>query len=515
MTVAVSLKRRVRATFAIAVIAALVVGAAGAFAFWSLFDAREALVDRADPALVASSNLLAGLVDQETGVRAYVLAGDDTFLEPYQRGRDAEIEARAELDRVDGDLPRIQDELRAADRSIEAWRSGYADPTLAAVRAGDSGPSSEEALAQGRVLFDDIRVTLAELDGSLQVVRADARDDLNATTTRLLVALIVAAVVLVAIVGFLWGLIRRGVERPLRLLGAEAQQVAGGDLEHLIEPVGPAELRALGEAMEQMRQRIVDELASVRTTRDLLETRTADLERSNAELEQFAYVASHDLQEPLRKVASFCQLLQQRYKGDLDERADQYIEFAVDGAKRMQALINDLLAFSRVGRRGGEAVVIDADDLVALARDNLGPAIAESDAELAVGPLPEVKVEATLGVALFQNLIANAIKFHWPGKTPVIGVTARRDGDVNEFAVTDDGIGINPEYAERIFVIFQRLHAKDEYAGTGIGLALCRKIVEHHGGRIWVDTDTASEDDAVGGRGTTIRFTLPVVEGDA
>jgi light-regulated signal transduction histidine kinase (bacteriophytochrome) len=245
-----------------------------------------------------------------------------------------------------------------------------------------------------------------------------------------------------------------------------------------------------------MRLHIVGELDTLRQVHD-------ELERSNRELEQFAYVASHDLQEPLRKVASFCQLLERRYKGQLDERADQYIGFAVDGAKRMQVLINDLLAFSRVGRLTREQVVVDCGEIAAQAVANLGPAIEETGAEIEVGPLPSVRGEPALLAAVFQNLLGNAVKFHGD-QPPRVTLTAVRDNDSWTFTCADNGIGIEPEYADRVFVIFQRLHPKDAYPGTGIGLAMCRKIIEYHGGRIWLDTDAD--------RGTVFRFTLPVVE---
>jgi light-regulated signal transduction histidine kinase (bacteriophytochrome) len=231
-----------------------------------------------------------------------------------------------------------------------------------------------------------------------------------------------------------------------------------------------------------------------------LETKARELERSNAELEQFAYVASHDLQEPLRKVASFCQLLQRRYAGQLDERADQYIEFAVDGAKRMQSLISDLLGFSRVGRTGTQMVDVPLDDALRVALDNLTRRVDETRATIEADPLPTVSGEPVLLTAVFQNLIGNALKFHGE-EPPVVRVTVVRDGDMWTISCCDEGIGIAPEYAERIFAIFQRLHPKETYEGTGIGLALCRKIVEHHGGRIWLDTSVPS--------GTTFRFTLP------
>ncbi len=235
-----------------------------------------------------------------------------------------------------------------------------------------------------------------------------------------------------------------------------------------------------------------------------MQARAADLQRSNAELEQFAYLASHDLQEPLRKVASFCQLLQRRYAGKLDARADQYIEFAVDGAKRMQALINDLLAFSRVGQTPLQPALVSSDTALAQARANLTEEIEKSSATIEAGHLPLVLAELPLLTAVFQNLLSNAVKFSGPSP-PRIVVAARRDGRQWLFSVTDFGIGIEPQYADRIFLLFQRLNERSAYPGTGVGLALCRKIIEYFGGRIWLDTDA---------NGTRFCFTLPGEEDD-
>jgi len=231
--------------------------------------------------------------------------------------------------------------------------------------------------------------------------------------------------------------------------------------------------------------------------------RMLEVERSNEELQHFAYVASHDLQEPLRKVTSFCQMIERRYSGQLDERGEQYIAFAVDGAKRMQALINDLLAFSRVGRIERPRELVDLDDLVAHATSVLSLAIEETGATVEVrGDLPEVYGERSLLGLVLQNLISNAIKFHGD-EPPVVHVSARRDGGRWELSVADNGIGIDAEYADRIFVIFQRLHAREVYAGTGIGLTMCRKVIEYHGGQIWLDLSQ-------NGAGSTFRFTLPI-----
>jgi light-regulated signal transduction histidine kinase (bacteriophytochrome) len=257
----------------------------------------------------------------------------------------------------------------------------------------------------------------------------------------------------------------------------------------------------LAADVNSMRERILQELGATRDANTVLQAHTEELERSNSELEQFAYIASHDLQEPLRKVASFTQLLQRRYAGQLDARADQYIEFAVDGAKRMQALINDLLQYSRVGRSAREPSLVSSDAALAQARNNLAAAMEETGATVETGHLPLVLAELPLLTAVFQNLLSNALKFSG-GKPPRIVITCTRDEPFWLFSFADNGIGIEPEYAERIFVIFQRLHERTAYPGTGIGLAMTRKIIEYFGGRIWLDTSYTD--------GSRFLFTLPM-----
>jgi light-regulated signal transduction histidine kinase (bacteriophytochrome) len=252
-----------------------------------------------------------------------------------------------------------------------------------------------------------------------------------------------------------------------------------------------------------MRLRIATEVAELEAARAELDERARDLARSNTDLEQFAYVASHDLQEPLRKVTSFCQLLQRRYEGQLDERADQYIEFAVDGARRMQTLINDLLTFSRVGRTTTSFVPVDTNEIARRAAADLDNAVSEAEAVIEVGKLPTVSGDPTLLLMLFRNLVGNAIKFR-ADRDPIVEISSTQDGDRWQFEFADNGIGIEPEYADKIFVIFQRLHGREVFSGTGIGLALAKKIVEFHGGRIWLDTAPRGEP------GTAIRFTLPL-----
>ena len=257
-----------------------------------------------------------------------------------------------------------------------------------------------------------------------------------------------------------------------------------------------------------MRLELVGVLAEVEQQRRGLERRAAELARSNADLEQFAYVASHDLQEPLRKVASFCQLLEQRYGGQLDERADQYIAFAVDGAKRMQLLITDLLTFSRVGRTSEGFVAVD---LARRSSPRRGTALEDQvrqhgrDARRGRstrGPRTSTATPALLQM-LLTNLFGNALKYRRPDVAPVVRVdSGDRRGTMVRVDVADNGIGIPEEYAEKVFVIFQRLHGRDEYEGTGIGLALAKKVVEFHGGTIGVRPSPRG--------GTCMSFTLPL-----
>jgi signal transduction histidine kinase len=224
------------------------------------------------------------------------------------------------------------------------------------------------------------------------------------------------------------------------------------------------------------------------------------LSRSNQELEQFANIASHDLQEPLRMVSSFTQLLESRYKDQLDAKAQEYIGYAVDGAKRMQTQIRDLLSFSRVTTQGQPLTDIDCDEVFKEAISNLSVSIWESKAVITSDSLPMVLGDNSQLISVFQNLIGNAIKY-FDGREPQIHVSAVESGDEWLFSFSDNGIGIEKEFRDRIFLIFQRLHGKTEYSGTGIGLAICKKVIERHGGRIWVESDS--------GKGSTFYFTLP------
>ena len=231
---------------------------------------------------------------------------------------------------------------------------------------------------------------------------------------------------------------------------------------------------------------------------------TAEMQRSNNELEQFAYVISHDLQEPLRMVSSYTQLLAKRYSNKLDADADEFIAYAVDGAKRMQVLLHDLLEYSRVGTRGKPFTWVDCKEVVEQTIANLKIAIEESGASVTYDTLPAVMGDEGQLVQLFQNLIGNAIKFHRE-EPPCVHISAQRKQNVVAFSAKDNGIGIDPQYRQVIFEIFRRLHTREEYPGTGMGLSICKKIVERHGGHIWVQSQL--------GQGSTFHFTIQVAEG--
>ena len=471
-----------------------------------LSEQRDIVLNQVEPALHDALDLEAALVNEETGIRGYIITAKPEFLQPYYAGQAAEARAYGKLGkpgRITGVT--LTGDVRAVRARASAWQLEFAEPALHKIHIGQ--PESIAASIKGKALFDALRAPLDRLQAALNDRLALAHQQLEADARFMqIVLLVAAALILGSLVGAGY-LLRRIITRPLAALGREAEQVAAGDFDKSVAiRDGPREVAQLGGEIDAMRRRIVNELTVVEGVREQLEAQALDLTRSNAELEQFAYVASHDLQEPLRKVASFCQALQRRYGGQLDERADQYIEFAVDGAKRMQTLINDLLAFSRVGRSGAEHELVDLGSVLADAKASLSDALKESGATVLADELPSVRGERSLLVSLFQNLIGNAVKFR-DEQAPVVRLTVTRHDQEWQFSCADNGIGVEAEYAERIFIIFQRLHTKEAYPGTGIGLAMCRKIVEYHGGRMWLDLEHTP--------GAEFHFTLPIAKEEA
>ncbi len=467
------------------------------------------------PAQAQAFRLQGALADQETGIRGYGITGDRSFLAPYTNGLKTEASAAAELRALVGGTPPMAADLARIEQAAGGWRRSFATPLIALASNGPLGGKDLALLDQGKQSFDHLRTLFTAQNARLAAAAAADRAALQRVHTEQnwAYAAILAAFLLAA--AAVTQLLQQAVVLPLDRLRAACRRVVDGDFGHRIEATGPSDLRAVAADIEDMRSGLVAALEDARAAQAVASRQAADMDaqadelrQSNAELEQFAYVASHDLQEPLRKVASFCQLLEKRYGDKLDDRGHQYIGFAVDGAKRLQILINDLLTFSRVGRPGIVATAVQLGQALDAAIGALGAVIEESGTVIErPDQLPEVDGDATLLAMLWQNLISNAIKFRADGRAPVVRIAVTAGpARTWQFSVTDNGIGIAPEFAEKVFVIFQRLHAREAYPGTGIGLALCKRIIEHHGGSIGVDTSYTN--------GTRICFTLPRTDKD-
>ena len=345
----------------------------------------------------------------------------------------------------------------------------------------------------------------SRLYASVSLPRSAGLADANAELER---NLIVLGLVIVAGLLATYLMSDRLIVSPVRSLIALTERVARGDLQARADIHAYGELSALGGALNEMaatlearNQQREDAESRLREANARLQRTIAELKRSNTDLEQFAYVASHDLQEPLRMVSSYTQLLAHRYRDQLDGDANDFIDFAVDGAHRMQALINDLLEFSRVGTTGIPFAPVDMNEVMRRVRVDLQFRLEETGAELTNDKLPEVQGDEIQLQQLLQNLVNNSLKFHGESPPRIHVSATERDGGWR-FKVEDNGIGIPPEQAERIFVIFQRLHSRERYAGNGIGLSISKRIVERHGGRIWAEPRP--------GGGSVFSFLLPL-----
>ncbi|GAA0987766.1 sensor histidine kinase [Acrocarpospora macrocephala] len=466
-------------------------------------DARVYIIDVIDPLVLHTLEVSTALSTEESAIRGYGRTNEQSFLTEYSRARAAETTAEAAIQRLLPAAPEAGADLGQLRTAVDAWRRDYADAIIRNVptQGREAAPNLAEV---NSTRFGAVRNAIATQQLHLEQLHRAGSTRLEEgwdTFYRALVAL-AALLVLSALVFAL--LVRYVVLRPVASLAEQVRAVAQGDFDRELRVAHPAEMAELSSHADAMRRRIIAEWRTTSRTQRTLEDQAAELKRSNGELEQFAYVASHDLQEPLRKVASFTQMLEQRYGDQLDDRAKQYIKFAVDGAKRMQLLINDLLDFSRVGRVSNEREPVSTEEIFAVAVGNLAAPIEDTDATVTHDVLPVVNGNRLLLTQLFQNLVGNAIKFR-SENPPVIHIGVRRDGQMWEFSCADNGIGVDQKYADRIFLIFQRLHPRDVYPGTGIGLALCRKIVEYHGGRIWLEKEPDTP-------GTTFRWTLEATD---
>ncbi len=409
-------------------------------------------------------------------------SGDDRWNRLLSQVGDAVAEART-VDHGLAAVERCLDEVSEAARRMDRIRG---DAVLAAATPDDGAGADERYRDELTRAVDSVEAVVSTLRSRLGSLSLDLADHWRQLSLLVWVSCVVAL-----LTAALSAVYRRDLKRRKEAESALASAQSG--LEMRVDE-RTAEL-SLANAL------LTDQIRERRKTEERLQRYADRLARSNAELQEFAYVASHDLQEPLRMVSSYVQLLQRRYQGKLDQDADEFIGFAVDGAERMKQLIRDLLAYARVDSQERVFEAVDCGDVFCEVLQNLKVAVAESRAEVTAGPLPVVTGDRTQLVQLLQNLVANAIRFRGT-QLPLIQIDAQVRGDVHLVRVLDNGIGIDRAHFDRIFRVFQRLQPRSNQDGTGIGLAICKKIVERHGGRIWVESEPGS--------GTTMLFTLPV-----
>ena len=420
-------------------------------------------------------DLQIGMAGAETGQRGYILTGENSYLHPYENALAQILQNVRAVRELTADNPNQQRSLDRLQPLIAAKLAELQDRIDVRKQQGLAAGVDAVREGSGKKYMEQIGVAIAAMKQEEERLLVLRSNELEVSSHAARVMIVIGEV-LAFVFLFAAGLViqqemnrRRLAEKEIRCLNAELEK------------------------------RVAERTAE-------LAERAKDLERSNMELQQFAYVASHDLQEPLRTIASFTQLLAKRYNDKLDDKAREFINYAVDGSKRMQTLINDLLAFSRVGTQGRTLETVRCDPVLDRVLRNLRLAIQDSGAVITRDRLPAVLADEMQLSQMFQNLLANAIKFRG-SDPPRIHVSAERQGAIWKLMVRDNGIGISPDHQDRIFVIFQRLHSKTQYPGTGIGLAICKKIAERHGGRIWFEPSP--------GGGSTFYFTMVAGEIDA
>lgn len=495
--------RRLSAIFAALGILLALFAAIGGFALRSMDAATNKSIALLDPAQVDIQVLVNDLDSEQSSVRTFLLSGSKALLFDYNQSPAAIASETAALHPLIAGYPTLTGDLGRVIAENTSWRSGWADPSIA-LKEGAVGatPALEHTLLQRT---NESAVVLADattLANDAAAATTAARNTLNSTRSRLTVVSIIflLALIATAIVVFLG--LRRWVGKPIEELDEEVGAVAGGDLRRDLASSGVPEIVGLAASVGMMRDRILEQVEVVERARSSLAEQAEALRRANADLEQFADVASHDLQEPLRKVAGFCDLLIERYGDRLEDRGLEFVQYAADGCRRMRALIDDLLTYSRVTENNARMRDVGLGEVVRVASRHLSGMLDAAGARLEVGDLPHVWGDPSLLEALFENLLRNSTTFR--GLRPLeIRIAAETGNGIAHVTVADNGQGIQPEYAEQVFSIFQRLH-HDDATGTGLGLALCRRIVEVHHGRIWVDLGRFD--------GATLHVELPTVD---
>lgn len=482
----VTSERIVVGGFGLALLLLCAVGGAAYFNVQMLVENRR-WVDHTHRVLKTLNELSSSLNNVETGRRGYVLTEETNYLETYN----TEIQSTKEAIETVRQL--IRDNLKQK-RTLEqlepivAQKLALSEQSIDLIQQKQSTTAAQRTLSQQGIISQQlIQAKLAEMDAQERTLLQQRTAATDKSVQTIFVLIVVGYCLSFSLLLGVYFLLQRQIRDRKK---AEAALIeANKQLESKIQE--HTEVNAI------LQKEIVRRLA----VQQKLEQLARSLKHSNQELEQFAYVASHDLQEPLRAVTSYTQMLSRKYQNNLDEKADKYINYIVDGATRMQQLINDLLTYSRVGRQKLELTTTDCNAVLEQIFRNLQVTIMESNGVITYDSLPTVMADTAQLTQLFQNLIANALKYHGEDP-PKVHISATRQEAEWVFSVQDNGIGIDPQYAERIFIIFQRLHTRRSYPGTGIGLAICKKIVELHKGRIWVESQP--------GAGTTFLFTIPI-----
>ena len=479
---------------------ALLLGTALVVLIVAVVAQRDAAIGayRAQQSLTAGSQLEKTLISIENGLRGYVASGRERFLTPTRAGMRS---YPAELERLDALVSDLPGQHRRVDRigvAIDDYVQLWARPLIALAQERPAVARSVVVTRTGRQRVEAIRAEFARLYEGERAVSQDRRRSAEQRSDIAVGVGIGAFGFVLAVAAGLAYFLRRAVVRPVLDVAEASRRLADGDLDARVPAQRDDELGDLARAFNGMAE-------SLESSRRQLAARTADLERSNAELEQFASITSHDLQAPLVTISMYAELLERRHGAALDGGA-AFLDVIRQSTVQAREMIRDLLEFSRAGRGEPELEPVPMADVVARALEATRGAIEHAGADVTVMPLPTVQAERSSLCRVFQNLVGNAVKFS-DGSRPEVVVGAEREGAFWRFYVRDNGIGMAPEHSQRIFEPFKRLHGEERYPGTGIGLAVCQRIVAQHGGRIWVDSRP--------GEGSEFSFTLPAGDREA
>jgi signal transduction histidine kinase len=444
---------------------------------------------------------LTNLSDAETDERDFIITGNQRYLEAYKAALGKANQDLATLKGLTADNPEQQKRLAGIEVTVRERRAVLETNIATRKTSGFQAAQMAILASQSKTIMEMVRLRFAEAAAVEMNLLQERSKLLALKTARVNQALLAGFLLAITLLGVVFVVLMREIARRGRVESELDRQQK--QLYVVLEERTRANDELMGQRkdLEEMNDRLEAEAKERIQAQELLNVVNADLQRSNRELELFAFVTSHDLQEPLHTITSYTELLAHKYKGKLDQQADMYIGFIVDGTNHMHLMINDLLAYSRVGTRARPFAPVRVDAVLDQALASLGNSIKESNASVERDELPEVDGDDTQLSQLFQNLIANAVKFRKKDVPLRIRISCARRENEWVFGVHDNGIGIELRYFERIFEIFRRLHTRQEYEGSGIGLAICRKIAEHHGGRIWVESTF--------GEGTSFYFTMP------